>query len=61
MAPPTAWAAACGPPTRPAPWKSPGTSAPAPSPLTAPRNSGIGREFGTVGLGQYVEYKTIAG
>ncbi|WP_234543691.1 aldehyde dehydrogenase [Streptomyces shenzhenensis] len=24
------------------------------------KNSGIGREFGTVGLGQYVEYKTIA-
>lgn len=22
--------------------------------------SGIGREFGAVGLGQYVEYKTIA-
>ncbi|GGY16944.1 aldehyde dehydrogenase [Streptomyces minutiscleroticus] len=25
------------------------------------KNSGIGREFGTVGLGQYIEYKTIAG
>ncbi|GGM06314.1 hypothetical protein GCM10010129_57480 [Streptomyces fumigatiscleroticus] len=37
----------------------------APFSLDAPfggfENSGIGREFGTVGLGQYIEYKTIAG
>nr|WP_202449703.1 aldehyde dehydrogenase [Streptomyces sp. SID4917] len=25
------------------------------------KNSGIGREFGTTGLGQYIEYKTIVG